>query len=84
LTDTPTDVQAHLDSLMRQRSGSDRVRMMSEMFDFAKALVLSNLRPSPSVTTDRVLSMSTGLDASTVTPGSTAPLASLTTPEKTL
>ena len=29
---------------MRQRSGSDRVRMMSEMFDFAKALVLSNLR----------------------------------------
>lgn len=29
---------------MRQCSGSERVRMMSEMFDFAKALVLSNLR----------------------------------------
>jgi len=44
LTDTPPDVQARFDELMRQRSGSDRVRMMSEMFDFAKALVLSNLR----------------------------------------
>lgn len=44
MTDTPTNVQAHFDSLMRQRSGSDRVRMMSEMFDFAKELVLSNLR----------------------------------------
>jgi hypothetical protein len=44
VTDTPADVQDHFDELMRQRSGSDRVRMMSEMFDFAKALVLSNLR----------------------------------------
>ncbi len=44
MTDTPPDVQARFDDLMRQRSGSDRVRMMSEMFDFAKALVLSNLR----------------------------------------
>lgn len=44
MTDTPPDVQARFDELMRQRSGSDRVRMMSEMFDFAKALVLSNLR----------------------------------------
>ena len=44
MTDTPPDVQARFDGLMRQRSGSDRVRMMSEMFDFAKALVLSNLR----------------------------------------
>ena len=44
MTDTPADVQARFDELMRQRSGSDRVRMMSEMFDFAKALVLSNLR----------------------------------------
>src|SRR4051812_2332321 len=31
--------------------------------------------------TDRVFSMSTGLAASTVTPGSTAPLTSRTTPE---
>jgi hypothetical protein len=44
VTDTPPDVRARFDELMRQRSGSDRVRMMSEMFDFAKALVLSNLR----------------------------------------
>ena len=44
MTDTSPDVQARFDELMRQRSGSDRVRMMSDMFDFAKALVLSNLR----------------------------------------
>jgi hypothetical protein len=44
VTDTSPDVQVRFDELMRQRSGSDRVRMMSEMFDFAKELVLSNLR----------------------------------------
>jgi hypothetical protein len=44
VTDTPPGVQAQFDALMQQRSGSDRVRMMSEMFDFAKSLVLSNLR----------------------------------------
>ncbi|OFW14097.1 MAG: hypothetical protein A3H29_12300 [Acidobacteria bacterium RIFCSPLOWO2_02_FULL_67_21] len=44
MTDTPPDVQARFDELMRQRSGSERVRMMSEMFDLAKALALSNLR----------------------------------------
>src|SRR5262249_1382571 len=33
-----------------------------------------------SVTADRTFSMSTGLDASTVTPGITAPVVSLTTP----
>src|SRR6186713_230897 len=37
-------------------------------------------RPSPSVTTARVFSMSAGLAASTVTPGSTAPDVSRTTP----
>src|ERR1041385_3834889 len=36
--------------------------------------------PVPSVTVARTFSMSAGLDASTVTPGSTAPDASLTTP----
>src|SRR5262245_11275238 len=36
--------------------------------------------PEPSVTVDRVFSMSTGLDASTVTPGHTAPDVSFTTP----
>jgi hypothetical protein len=52
LTDTPPDVQVRFDELMRQRSGSDRVRMMSEMFDFAKALVLSNLRETHPGATD--------------------------------
>src|ERR1041384_6292830 len=37
-------------------------------------------RPLPSVTAVRTFSMSTGLDASTVTPGSTAPDVSCTTP----
>src|SRR5437667_273863 len=37
-------------------------------------------RPSPSVTTVRTLSIKAGLAASTVTPGSTAADASLTTP----
>ena len=41
-------------------------------------------RPSPSVTAARVFSMSTGLLASTVTPGSTAPLVSRTMPLKAL
>src|SRR6185436_9789720 len=36
--------------------------------------------PVSSVTTERTFSISAGLDASTVTPGSTAPDASLTTP----
>lgn len=40
---------------MRRRSGSDRVRMMSEMFDFAKALVLSNLRDTHPRATDAEL-----------------------------
>ena len=52
MTDTSPDVQARFDELMRQRSGSDRVRMMSEMFDFAKALVLSNLRTTHPGATD--------------------------------
>ena len=36
--------------------------------------------PSPSVTTERTFSISAGLEASTVTPGSTAPVVSFTTP----
>jgi hypothetical protein len=58
MTDTSPDVQARFDELMRRRSGSDRVRMMSEMFDFAKALVIANLRdthPSASGADLRVL-----------------------------
>src|SRR5215471_13526778 len=37
-------------------------------------------KPAPSVTVARVFSMSAGLDVSTVTPGSTAPDESFTTP----
>jgi len=55
MTDTPPDVQARVDALMRQRSGSDRVRMMSDMFDFAKALVLSNLRATHADASDAEL-----------------------------
>src|SRR6187397_2501818 len=40
--------------------------------------------PSPSVITERVYSMSTSLDASTVTPGSTAPEVSFTWPAMAL
>ena len=40
--------------------------------------------PVPSVTAERTFSMSAGLDASTVTPGSTAPDASLTMPAMAL
>src|SRR5262245_45136000 len=40
--------------------------------------------PLPSVTVDFDFSMRAGLDASTVTPGSTAPVSSLTTPVNTL
>jgi hypothetical protein len=38
-------------------------------------------RPAPSVTPTRVFSISAGLEASAVTPGSTAPVESCTTPE---
>src|SRR5688572_17494711 len=41
-------------------------------------------RPCPSVTTVRLPSMSAGLVASTATPGSTAPVSSLTAPAMTL
>lgn len=57
MTDTSPDVQARFDELMRQRSGTDRVRMMSEMFDFARALVLSNLRDTHPGATDAELRM---------------------------
>ena len=41
-------------------------------------------RPCVSETTERVRSMSAGLDASTVTPGITAPEVSFTTPDRPL
>jgi len=42
--DTPPDVEAQFDALLAARSGPERVRMMSEMFDMARALVLADLR----------------------------------------
>ena len=44
MTDTPPEVEARLDALFAQRSGSDRVRMVCEMFDFARALVTADIR----------------------------------------
>lgn len=44
MKDTPPDVQARFDDLMRQRSGTERVRMMSEMFDLARASIISDLK----------------------------------------
>jgi len=55
--------------------GSDRVTVY---VPGRRSMTLYN--PCVSVTTDRTFSMRTGLDASTVTPGSTSPLSSLTTP----
>lgn len=52
MTDTTPDVQDRFDELMRQRSGSERVRMMSEMFELGKALVLSSLREMHPGSTD--------------------------------
>lgn len=46
MTDRVFDAGARFDELMRRRSGTDRVRMMSEMFEFARTLVLSSLRAS--------------------------------------
>ncbi|MBI4484920.1 MAG: nucleotidyl transferase AbiEii/AbiGii toxin family protein [Acidobacteria bacterium] len=52
VTDAAADAQSRFDSLMRQRSGTDRVRMMSEMFDLGRNLVLSSLRASHPDATD--------------------------------
>ena len=44
MNDTSPDVAAEIDALMAQRSGSDRVRMASEMFDLAKRLAAAGIR----------------------------------------
>jgi len=44
MNDTQPDVEARFAALFRQRSGSDRVRMACEMFDLARALMVSNIR----------------------------------------
>jgi len=55
VTDGFSDVNGRFDMLMRQRSGTERVRLMSEMFDFARTLVLSNLRVTHPTATEREL-----------------------------
>jgi len=44
MTDTPPEVEARLNALFMQRSGSDRVRMACEMFDFARTLIIANIK----------------------------------------
>jgi hypothetical protein len=43
VTDTSPEVSAEFDALMAQRSGSDRVRMASEMFDLARRLAAADI-----------------------------------------
>jgi hypothetical protein len=51
MNDTSPDVEARLRDLFMQRSGNDRVRMVSEMFDLARALVVARIKAeSPDVT----------------------------------
>jgi hypothetical protein len=51
MNDTSPDVEARLRDLFMQRSGSDRVRMVSEMFDLARALVVAGIKAEwPDVT----------------------------------
>jgi hypothetical protein len=42
--DTGPDIEATFAALLGERSGSDRVRMMSEMFDMARVLMTANIR----------------------------------------
>ena len=44
MNDTPPDAAARFASLLRERSGSDRVRMVSDMFDTARALVIASVK----------------------------------------
>jgi len=44
MTDTSPEVEARLTALFAQRSGSDKVLMVCEMFDFARALVVARIK----------------------------------------
>jgi hypothetical protein len=44
MNDTPPEVEARLRELFMQRTASDRVRMVSEMFDLARALVIAGIK----------------------------------------
>ena len=44
MNDSSPDIEARLDALCAQRSGSDRVRMACEMFTLARTLMVANIR----------------------------------------
>ncbi len=44
MSDTTPEAAAALAALLRGRSGSDRVRMMSDMFEMARALVVASVK----------------------------------------
>ena len=44
MNDTSPEAAARFESLLRERSGSDRVQMVSDMFDTARALVIANVK----------------------------------------
>jgi len=43
MNDTSSQVEARLNALFAQRSGSDRVLMICEMFDFARSLLVGSI-----------------------------------------
>ena len=55
MNDTSPDVVARFARLMRERSGSDRVRMVSDMFDTARALVVASVKAQRPDITDAAL-----------------------------
>ena len=44
MNDTTPEVEAELAALFSRRSGSERLRMVSEMFDLARALLIADIR----------------------------------------
>lgn len=51
MNDTPPEIEARVSALFAQRSGSDRVRMVCEMFDLARALMVGNIKAeNPDIT----------------------------------
>lgn len=44
MNDTAPDAASQFARLLRERSGSDRIRMVSDMFETARALVIAGIR----------------------------------------
>lgn len=44
MNDTPPDIDAAFTAMFAERSGSERVRMMSEMFDMARKLMVADIK----------------------------------------